>query len=217
MRRVFDISRIRTKFRALTIALAGTAVVLGGAGLARATGNTDAEKSKGAVVEASAPAAEMVVVDEATTAAEAPATSANSADLRATTPTSADHLTSVDTTSTQGKAAEESAPTREVLDTFTGSASYYANSLAGRRTASGVPYRPDEMIAAHKTLPFGTLLRVTNLANDRTVEVRVVDRGPYAKGRILDLSRRAVEELDFIRRGHTRVKVEVLEYGKGPR
>ncbi|MEX2570747.1 MAG: septal ring lytic transglycosylase RlpA family protein [Gemmatimonadota bacterium] len=67
------------------------------------------------------------------------------------------------------------------------------------------------MVAAHRHLPFGSLLRVTNQANGRTVQVRVVDRGPFAKGRILDLSRRAAEQLDFIRRGHTRVTIEVLE------
>jgi rare lipoprotein A len=101
-----------------------------------------------------------------------------------------------------------------VLATAEGSASYYANSLAGRRTASGVPYRPRAMVAAHRTLPFGTRLRVENLANGRVVEVEVVDRGPFTRGRILDLSRRAAEELGFIRQGHTRVRIDVLEYGE---
>lgn len=133
----------------------------------------------------------------------------------------ADRASGRDGASAQGSASAEDAVRgedrasgtagRAVVRTLTGEASYYADSLAGRRTASGVPYRPNEMIAAHKTLPFGTLLRVTNLANGRVVEVRVVDRGPYAKGRILDLSRRAAEELGFIRQGHTRVRIEVLE------
>jgi rare lipoprotein A len=100
-----------------------------------------------------------------------------------------------------------------VLATEEGRASYYASSLAGRRTASGVPYRPRAMVAAHRTLPFGTWLRVENLANGRVVEVEVVDRGPFTRGRILDLSRRAAEELGFVRQGHTRVRIEVLEYG----
>lgn len=96
------------------------------------------------------------------------------------------------------------------LAVITGSASYYADKFEGRTTASGVPFRQAEMWAAHRTLPFGTVLRVTNEANGKEVEVEVVDRGPYAHGRVLDLSRRAARELDFIRSGHTRVKIEVL-------
>lgn len=108
---------------------------------------------------------------------------------------------------------EAAAEAEAVLETQVGSASYYANVLAGRRTASGIPYDPSAAVAAHRQLPFGTRLRVHNLANDRTVEVEVVDRGPFAKGRILDLSRSAARELGFIRQGHTRVRIEVLEYG----
>ncbi|MEX2581652.1 MAG: septal ring lytic transglycosylase RlpA family protein [Gemmatimonadota bacterium] len=106
-------------------------------------------------------------------------------------------------------------PVSAVLETQLGSASYYANALAGRPTASGIPYDPTALVAAHRSLPFGTLLRVTNEANGRTVEVQVVDRGPFARGRVLDLSRSAAERLDFIRRGHTRVVIEVLRYGAG--
>lgn len=102
-----------------------------------------------------------------------------------------------------------------VLELQEGSASYYASMLAGRPTASGVPYDPSAAVAAHRKLPFGTRLRVHNLANGRAVEVEVVDRGPFAKGRILDLSRSAARKLDFIREGHTRVRIEVLEYGDG--
>jgi len=102
-------------------------------------------------------------------------------------------------------------PEPRVLRTLSGSASFYASSLAGRRTASGVRYDPREMVAAHRTLPFGTVLRVTNQLNGRTVTVRVVDRGPFTRGRVLDLSRAAAEELDFIRRGHAPVTIEVLE------
>lgn len=106
--------------------------------------------------------------------------------------------------------ATEVARPIEVLE---GSASYYADALTGRRTASGERYDPRALIAAHRSLPFGTVLRVTNLENDRTVEVRVVDRGPFARGRVLDLSRRAAERIDMIRAGHVRVRIEVLEYG----
>lgn len=110
------------------------------------------------------------------------------------------------------EAAVPVAPAREpALEVLTGSASYYADMFEGRTTASGVAFRQAELWAAHRTLPFGTRLRVTNEANGREVEVEVVDRGPYAHGRVLDLSKRAARELDFIRAGHTRVKIEVLE------
>ena len=94
-----------------------------------------------------------------------------------------------------------------------GGASWYGNELAGRPTASGVPFDPTELVAAHRALPFGTRLRVTNLENERSVEVRVVDRGPWVTGRIIDLSRSAAEQIGMLRAGHARVRVEVLEYG----
>jgi rare lipoprotein A len=107
----------------------------------------------------------------------------------------------------------------EVLETVTGSATFYANKFEGRRTASGIPFRQNQMVAAHRGYPFGTILRVTNLRNDRSVNVRVVDRGPFgasaARGTIIDLSRRAAENLDFISAGRAQVRVEVLEWGRG--
>jgi rare lipoprotein A len=101
------------------------------------------------------------------------------------------------------------------LETRTGTASFYADKFHNRRTASGIRYDRNALVAAHRTYPFGTVLRVTNLANDRVVTVKVVDRGPFIKGRVLDLSRRAAEELKFIQAGLTRVRIEVLEYGSG--
>jgi rare lipoprotein A len=92
-----------------------------------------------------------------------------------------------------------------------GKAGYYANSLHGRKTASGEKYDKNELTCAHKTLPFGTKVRVTRLDNKRSVVVRVNDRGPYSAGYIVDLSRKAAEELDIIKAGNARVKVEVLE------
>jgi rare lipoprotein A len=97
----------------------------------------------------------------------------------------------------------------------TGLASYYARMLEGRITASGTRFDNDAMVAAHPTYPFGTRLRVTNLRNQRSVQVRVVDRGPAAgpraRGVIIDLSRAAATALDFLRAGRTRVRIEVLE------
>jgi rare lipoprotein A len=86
-----------------------------------------------------------------------------------------------------------------------GLASYYGESFRGRPTASGEKFDPGALTAAHRTLPFGTCLRVENPANGRTVEVRVNDRGPYARGRILDLSEAAARALDLVRAGVARV------------
>lgn len=92
-----------------------------------------------------------------------------------------------------------------------GYASFYHDKFEGRRTASGEKFRQKKMTCAHRTLPFGTKLLVTNLANDKTVTVTVNDRGPYAKGRIIDLTRAAAKKLDFIQSGHTRVEIEIVD------
>lgn len=111
------------------------------------------------------------------------------------------------------RAATEPATSGGALETVRGTASYYADALAGNSTASGVPYDPSSLVAAHRTYPFGTRLRVRNLANGREVEVRIVDRGPFVRGRVLDLSRAAAERLGFIREGLARVQIDVLEWG----
>ncbi|MEO1251466.1 MAG: septal ring lytic transglycosylase RlpA family protein [Pseudomonadota bacterium] len=82
-----------------------------------------------------------------------------------------------------------------------GGASYYADSLAGNSTASGEPYTPTQLTAAHKTLPFGTIVRVERADTGASVEVRVNDRGPFTAGRVIDLSRAAAERIDLIRDG----------------
>ena len=89
----------------------------------------------------------------------------------------------------------------------TGIASYYADKFAGRLTANGEKYRHNKLTAAHKTLPFGTMLKVKNLENGKEVTVRVNDRGPFVEGRIIDLSKSAAEKLDFIAKGITRVEI----------
>ena len=94
--------------------------------------------------------------------------------------------------------------------TQTGLGSYYADKFAGRATASGSTYRPGQMTAAHNTLPFGTLIRVTNTRNGRSVEVTVTDRGPHTKGYIVDLSRRAAVQLDIIEAGVVPVQLTVV-------
>ena len=95
-----------------------------------------------------------------------------------------------------------------------GIASYYADAFHGRKTASGELYHKDKLTAAHKTLPFGTIIKVTRLDNKSSVTVKVNDRGPYIKGRIVDLSKAAAKKLDLITDGKARVKIEVLEKGE---
>ena len=97
---------------------------------------------------------------------------------------------------------------RPPADVQIGSASFYHPALDGRETASGEPFSSQLMTAAHRTLEFGTRVRVTNLVNLRSVIVTINDRGPYVAGRIIDLSRRAAAELGFVRNGVTRVRVE---------
>jgi len=92
----------------------------------------------------------------------------------------------------------------------TGQASYYADTFQGRTTASGEAYERSALTAAHRTLPFGTEVQVTNLANGNTVTVRINDRGPFVKGRIIDVSYRAAVDLDFIREGLAEVRVVAL-------
>lgn len=89
-----------------------------------------------------------------------------------------------------------------------GTASYYAKRLTGARTASGERLHHDSMTCAHKTYPFGTRLRVKNLKNGREVIVRVTDRGPYVRGRIIDLSWGAAQKLGIIAQGIAMVDVE---------
>lgn len=99
--------------------------------------------------------------------------------------------------------------------TQTGKASFYADKFDGGPTASGEKYKHSKKTGAHKTLPFGTKVRVTNLENNKTVDVVINDRGPYVDGRIIDLSKSAAEELGFINKGVADVKLEVIDAGDG--
>ena len=91
-----------------------------------------------------------------------------------------------------------------------GLGSYYADKFNGRATASGTIYRASEMTAAHNTLPFGTIVRVTNTRNGRSVDVTVTDRGPHTKGYIVDVSRRAAVQLGIIEAGVVPVQLTVI-------
>jgi rare lipoprotein A len=96
-----------------------------------------------------------------------------------------------------------------------GKASFYANSFEGNRTASGDKYRANKLTAAHKTLSFGTVVKVTNLANKASVNVTINDRGPYVEGRVIDLSKAAAEKLNFFNQGIADVSIEVVDEGDG--
>ncbi len=100
------------------------------------------------------------------------------------------------------------------LETSTGVASYYAHKFHGRRTASGEIFNMHSLTAAHRTYPFGTRVRVTNLENGMQVTVVVNDRGPFAKNRIIDLSLAAAKRIDMIRSGTAKVQLDVIEWGQ---
>jgi rare lipoprotein A len=110
----------------------------------------------------------------------------------------------------QPSAATGVAGVAEAVHALEGRVTYYARKLAGRPTASGERFDPEAMTMAHSTLPFGTLVRVTNPANQHSVVVRVNDRGAWAADRIGDLSFAAARELGILRKGIARLRLEVL-------
>jgi len=91
-----------------------------------------------------------------------------------------------------------------------GIASYYGREFHGKRTASGEIYNMRKYTAAHRTLPFGSIVRVTNLSNGRSIKVRINDRGPFVKSRIIDLSYGAARKLGIIESGIAKVRIDVL-------
>ncbi|MCU1739919.1 MULTISPECIES: septal ring lytic transglycosylase RlpA family protein [Pseudomonas] len=93
----------------------------------------------------------------------------------------------------------------------TGMASYYGAQHQGKRTASGEPFDQHGLTAAHRQLPFGTRVKVTNLDNDKSVIVRINDRGPHTRGRLIDLSREAATQLGMLQGGTARVRVQSLD------
>ena len=95
--------------------------------------------------------------------------------------------------------------------TQSGQGSYYADKFAGKPTASGTPYRPGKLTAAHNTLPFGTKIKVTNVKTGRSVKVTVNDRGPHVKGRIVDLSKKAANKIGLVDAGVAPVQLKVVK------
>ncbi len=103
-------------------------------------------------------------------------------------------------------------PDKWPLAVATGIASYYGKEFHGRKTANGETFDMNALTAAHRTLPFGTMVKVTNLANNKEVTVRINDRGPFIKGRIIDLSYGAAAVIDLLSVGQ--VKLEIIKYPK---
>jgi rare lipoprotein A len=101
----------------------------------------------------------------------------------------------------------------KVLYTEEGIASYYSYEFHGRKTANGEIFDKDKPSGAHRTLPLGTIARITNLKNGKKMVIRINDRGPFKSGRMIDVSYAAAEQLDFVKEGTAQVRIEVLEYG----
>ena len=102
---------------------------------------------------------------------------------------------------------------KRVPKVITGISSYYGTDFHGKLTANGEVYDMYGLTAAHKTLPLNTIVRVTNLSNNKSLILRINDRGPYIKGRILDCSYGAAKKLGFIAQGTTKVRIELIEVG----
>jgi rare lipoprotein A len=107
--------------------------------------------------------------------------------------------------------AAATAPAAAPAAGMEGLAAYYSNRLDGRKTASGQVFDQTKLTAAHPTLPFGTMVKVTNTKNSRSVVVRINDRGPTHAGRVIDLSRAAASKLGMLRSGLAPVKLEVVK------
>ncbi|MFI5253487.1 MAG: septal ring lytic transglycosylase RlpA family protein [Bacteroidota bacterium] len=96
-----------------------------------------------------------------------------------------------------------------------GNASYYADEFNGHTTSNGETFNKDDLTAAHRTLPFNTTVKVTNLTNAKSIVVRINDRGPFVDDRIIDLSYEAAKRIGLILKGTARVRLEVVELGSG--
>jgi rare lipoprotein A len=111
--------------------------------------------------------------------------------------------------STKKKSSSGSSSTKK--NQMEGEASWYGPGFQGKKTANGERFNMYSMTAAHKTLPFNTIVEVTDLDTGKKIKVRINDRGPYAKGRIIDLSKKAAEKLGVLKKGHARVKLRIIK------
>lgn len=104
----------------------------------------------------------------------------------------------------------EKTESQEIGYSRTGMISYYGEGFHGKKTASGARFNKNALTAAHRTLPFGTRIKVTNISNGKSVVVEVTDRGPFAHGRILDLSEAAAREIGMLGQGTVKARITVL-------
>jgi rare lipoprotein A len=124
-------------------------------------------------------------------------------------------IASAESSDQQKAANANKAATSAAAKEETGSAVFYSDKLVGRPLTSGEKYDKNALTAAHRTLPLGTMVKVTNLKNSKSVVVRINDRGPHGpKTDIIDLSGRAAQDLDMIKDGRAKVKLEVVEAAK---
>ncbi len=123
---------------------------------------------------------------------------------------------SAETMAQAAPVAQAPGTSRPIGEPQVGNASYYARHFTGRRTASGTRFDPASDTIAHRTLPFGTVVRVTNLQNGLTTTGTVQDRGPWTRGRIADLSPRIARHLDMIRSGIAQVEIVPVELAEAP-
>ncbi|OQY36391.1 MAG: hypothetical protein B6229_10185 [Spirochaetaceae bacterium 4572_7] len=107
-------------------------------------------------------------------------------------------------------------PTIAFSHELKGNASWYGGKFIGRQTANGEKFDTEKLTAAHKTLPFNTVVDVTNISNGKTVRVRINDRGPFVEGRIIDLSKKAATDIDMINSGTASVKLKIISMPKSP-
>ncbi len=118
----------------------------------------------------------------------------------------------------ENKTEKEVIKTKKAKETYKfyqkGIASFYGKWWNGRKTANGEIYDTEKLTAAHKKLPFGTWIKVTNLSNGKSVKVRVNDRGPFVKGRIVDLTTAAFRKIEDVEKGITKVKIEIIKKNK---
>ncbi len=184
-------------FRWIVAAVTAAAVSVAVQGTARATENADDPIS----------IRDGAVADSMTTALPDGATQVRRSDTKAVTASTGDALSGpvVD----RGKAL--GAQPEKVISEYTGIASWYGPGFHGRRTASGDRFDQNDLTAAHKTLPFNTRVRVTSVVTGRSVIVTINDRGPYVRGRMIDLSAAAARAIGMRGRGVGKVRLEVLE------
>lgn len=173
--------------------------------------NTAAPAKPGAsTASATTPKTATTTKSAPTKSTAAKPSSTKSASKSTTAKSSSAKTTAAKTTPAKIEEKSEPAETTSTPKSETGEASYYASQHHGRKTASGEPYDEAKLTAAHRTLPFGTRVKVTNLDNGRSAIFRVNDRGPFIKGRIVDVSRRGAFELGFLQQGTCRVRVDIV-------